>query len=71
MTELLQKAVAAVETLPATDLDRYAAVLLAELEAEAAWTDVLARNPEKTQRLAEEAIAEIAAGRTLPFHDLT
>ena len=34
MTELLEKAVAAVEKLPVTDQDRYAAVLLAELEAE-------------------------------------
>ena len=63
MTRLLEEAVAAMARLPAGDQDAVASLILAELEAEKGWQEALAKNPEKLQRLADEALEDIRAGR--------
>ena len=63
MTELLEKAVAAAATRPPDEQDALASLLLLELEAENHWTEVLRKDPAKLQRLAEQALEEIRAGR--------
>ena len=63
MTELLEKAVAAAATRPPDEQDTLASLLLSELEAEKRWTDVLRKDPGKLQRLADEALQEMRAGR--------
>ena len=64
MTKLFEQAVAAVEKLPAVEQDRWASLLLAEVEDDRLWGDALARNPGKLARIVGEGIADIEAGRT-------
>ena len=63
MTELLERAVAAAASRPPDEQDALASLLLTELEAENRWAEVLSKAPTKLQRLAEQALEEIRAGR--------
>jgi DNA-binding protein H-NS len=55
MTELLQKALQKVATLPQEEQDAIASQIIETLQDEAAWKQTLAKDPEKLRRLAEEA----------------
>jgi len=71
MTELLQRAIAAIERLPADVQDDIAARLLAEVADEQAWA---ARFEATTNRqwdhLAETVLRAITAGDIAPLDDL-
>ncbi|MFN6561465.1 MAG: hypothetical protein RMY28_016945 [Nostoc sp. ChiSLP01] len=64
MTELLEQAIAKLKTLPATEQDAIAAIILAELEDERRWDEAFARSPDILAKLAAEAMAEYRAGKT-------
>jgi len=70
MTELLEKALEKVSTLPQDEQDTIASQILAELEDEAAWRTRFARGAGKLRRLADQALAEHRRGETRPLDDL-
>lgn len=70
MTDLLQRAIAEIEKLPAEDQDAVAARILADLEDEQAWADSFrATSADQWERLAAMAREEIGAGDTVPLDD--
>ena len=71
MTQLLQRAIAKLEQLPADTQDALAARILADLEDEQAWEMRFeGTSSEQWQRLANLARQEIAAGETMPIGDV-
>lgn len=71
MTELLERAIAQLKTLPAEEQDAIAARLLAEMEDERAWkAQFEATTDEQWDRLAEMVRQEIAAGDITPLVDV-
>jgi len=63
MTELLRRAIAEIERLPADAQDAIATRILAELADEQAWDAQFAATPDGVwDRLAEQARREVAAG---------
>jgi hypothetical protein len=67
MTKLLEKAFEAASTLPAEEQDALAASILAEVEAERRWDALFESSVPTLERLAEEALHEHRAKKTLPF----
>jgi len=67
MTQLLEKALNEVAKLPASEQDAVAAILLEELTSERRWAESFARSQDSLAKLAEQALAEYAAGRTKPL----
>ena len=67
MTQLLEKALKEVAKLPASDQDAVAAILLEELASERRWSESFAKSQDSLAKLAEQALAEYAAGRTRPL----
>lgn len=67
MTRLLKKAMSEVEKLPESEQDAVAALVLEELASEQRWTELFAQSQDKLAKLAEEALADHAAGRTKPL----
>ncbi len=67
MTQLLEKALKEVAKLPASDQDAVAAILLEELASERRWSESFAKSQDSLAKLAEQALAEYAAGRTKPL----
>ncbi len=64
MTELLERAIAQLKTLPADEQDAIAARLLAEMEDEQTWKAQFASTTDdQWDRMAEMVRQEIAAGR--------
>jgi len=70
MTELLKKAFEAVAKLPPDSQDAIAARMLMELEDESRWDEAFAKSQDKMAQMAEEAISEFKAGKTLPLEDI-
>ncbi|MCL1468314.1 hypothetical protein [Argonema galeatum] len=64
MTELLERAVAKLKTLPADEQDAIAAMILEELEDEIKWDSAFARSQNALAKLAAEAMAEHRASQT-------
>mgnify|MGYP000509980719 CR=1 FL=1 len=64
MTELLERAIARLKILPATEQDAIAALILEELEDEIQWNEAFANSQDALARLAAEAMAEHRAGKT-------
>jgi hypothetical protein len=64
MTELLERAIAKLKTLPTSDQDAIAAMILAELEDEIRWDEAFARSHNALAKLAATAMAEYRAGKT-------
>ena len=62
MTKLLDRAVARARELPADQQDALAAVLLEEIEADAAWDRRYAASQDLLGTLAASALADAAAG---------
>jgi len=69
MTELLEKALAEVSKLSGDEQDRIARLLLLELEDEAIWNKSFASSQDLLSELADEALAEHAAGRSREIGD--
>ena len=67
MTKLLEKAFEAALQLPAAEQDALAASILAEVEAERRWDALFEGSAESLSQLADEALDEHRAKRTLPF----
>ena len=67
MTRLLEKALGEVAKLPAPEQDAVAALVLEELASEKRWSESFANSQDALAKLAEEALAEHAAGRTKPL----
>ncbi|MDV3000152.1 MAG: hypothetical protein N5P05_001758 [Chroococcopsis gigantea SAG 12.99] len=65
MTELLQRAIARLKTLPSKEQDAIAAMILEELEEERLWDESFANSPDVLAKLGAEAMAEYRAGKTL------
>jgi len=70
MTEMLQKALQKIATLPPQEQDAIASQIIETLQDEAIWKEKLSRSPEKLRRLAEEAEREHRQGETHPLDDL-
>lgn len=71
MTELLEKAIAKLKTLPASEQDAIATRLLAEMEDEQTWkAQFEATTGEQWDRIAEMVRQEIAAGDITPLADV-
>jgi hypothetical protein len=58
------------ESLPDHDQDSLAAMILAEMEDEARWTENFRTSPETLKRMALRAKAEHQAGETTPADEL-
>jgi hypothetical protein len=70
MTQLLQRAIAKLEELPADTQDALAARILADLEDEQAWEVRFdGTSAEQWERLANLTQREIDAGETIPLGD--
>ena len=69
MSQLLQEAFDRAATLPPEEQDRFARFLLAELEADRVWDQLLnlAVSEELLHRLAKEALSDHRAGLTTPL----
>ncbi len=70
MTELLKKAFEAVSKLPPDSQDAIASRMLMELEDESRWDGAFAISQDKLARMADEAIDEFKAGKTVPLEDI-
>jgi hypothetical protein len=71
MTELLERAIAQLKTLPSNEQDSLAAILLAEMESERIWKDKFeSTTDDQWQRMADVVRQEIAAGDTTPLADV-
>lgn len=64
MTELLQHAIAKLQTLPETEQDAIASMILAEIEDERRWDEAFSRSPDVLAKLAASAMAEYHTGKT-------
>ena len=64
MSKLLEQAFAKIAELPESDQDSIATWLLEELESETRWEKLLSESQDVLGRLADEALAEHAGGRT-------
>jgi hypothetical protein len=64
MTELLARAIARLQTLPESEQDAIAAMILEEIEDDRRWDESFARSPNLLAKLAASAMAEYRAGRT-------
>ena len=67
MTDLLQKAFDEASQLPPEEQDAFAKLMLHELQSEQRWNELFARSQDMLAKMADEAIAEHKAGRTLPL----
>lgn len=64
MTQLLEQAIARLKTLPTTEQDAIAVMILEELEDEVRWDATFAKSQDALAKLAAEAMAEHRAGAT-------
>lgn len=67
MSKLLEQAIAEAVKLPESDQEALGAWLLAEIESERRWDDLLSRPSATLERMADEALREHAAGLTTPL----
>jgi hypothetical protein len=67
MTDLLKKAFDEASRLPADEQDAFGAWMLEELRSEQRWNDLFARSQDLLAKMADDALAEHRAGRTLPL----
>jgi hypothetical protein len=72
LTRRFEEAIAKAAALPPQEQDALAALLLAEIEDERRWDELLSdsRTPGLLERLAAEALAEDEAGSTEPLDSL-
>jgi hypothetical protein len=71
MTELLERVIAQLKTLPDNEQDAIAARLLAEMEDEQAWkAQFESTTDNQWDRMAEMVRQEIAAGDTTPLAEV-
>lgn len=64
MTELLEQAIARLKTLPASEQDAIASMILEEMEDEIRWDETFKRSKDSLAFLAAQAMTEYRAGKT-------
>lgn len=64
--DVVTEAIERLRSLPRPQAEAAATLLLAEIEAEAAWDELFAGSQDELAALADEALAEAAAGRLSP-----
>lgn len=64
MTELLEKAISKIRTLPSDQQETLATIILEEIEAEKRWDQSFTRSPDLLAKLAAEAMIEYRQGKT-------
>ncbi|HEY9704775.1 MAG TPA: hypothetical protein V6C58_20210 [Allocoleopsis sp.] len=64
MTELLERAIAQLQTRSVDEQNALASMILEELEEEQTWDESFKRSPDLLAKLAQEAMAEYYAGNT-------
>ena len=67
MVKLMEKALAEINKLPADEQESLAAWILEELASERQWDEAFAHSQDLLAQMANEALAEHRAGKTLPF----
>ncbi len=67
MSQLIQKAFAEINKLPEEDQEALGAWLLEELASERKWAELFAASQDLLSQLADEALEEHRAGKTLPL----
>jgi hypothetical protein len=67
MVQLMEKALAEINKLPAEEQESFAAWILEELESERRWDETFAASQDLLEQMADEALAEHRAGKTLPL----
>ena len=67
MTDLLEKAIAAIRDLPPERQDAIGALILEELVEDAKWQRSFAQSQDRLAKLADEALADFKSGRTSPL----
>ena len=67
MTKLLQQAFEEASNLPPDEQDAFGAWMLEELRSEQRWQELFASSPDLLEKMADEALAEHRAGKTLPL----
>lgn len=67
MTALLEKAFKQASALPKAKQEAIGALILEEIASESRWDAQFAGSQDALARLAEEAVSEFNAGKTLPF----
>lgn len=64
MTELLERAFARLQTLPESEQNAIAAMILEEIEDDRRWDESFSRSPNILAKLAASAMAEYRVGKT-------
>lgn len=67
MTELLQQAFQELAKLPPEEQEVFAAWMLDEIRSETRWNELFAHSQDMLAKMADEALSEHRAGRTLPL----
>jgi len=67
MTQLLEKAFKRVSKLPEIEQNVMAKWLIDELKSEKKWEKMFAESEDILEKLADEALAEFAQGKTKPL----
>ena len=67
MSKLLDEAYAAAKQLPEQNQEAIGAWLLAEIDADRRWEELLARPSDVIERMADRALEDHRLGRTLPL----
>ena len=69
MTRVLEAALAEVAKLPPAEQDALATLLLDEIKTEQQWSSTFAKSQQTLKTLADEALAELRAGKTKPLDE--
>jgi aspartate/glutamate racemase len=64
VTELLERAIARLQTLSESEQNAIASIILEEIEDERLWDESFSRSPNVLAKLAASAMAEYHAGET-------
>ena len=67
MTQLLEKAINKAHSLPIHEQDILASIILYEIDSEKNWATSFTKSQDLLSTMANEAIAEHAAGKTKPL----
>jgi translation elongation factor EF-1alpha len=67
MNGIVEKALEEIQKLPEAEQKAFATWILDELESERRWTELFAKSHAMLEAMADEALAEHRAGKTLPL----
>jgi len=67
MNKLLDEAYAAAKKLPEEEQEALGALLLAEMDSDRRWDELLAQPSDVIERMADRALEDHRLGRTLPL----